>query len=284
MEMSAVATFFDTTPVFDAYAPNAELFRGQPDLYDATERDSVTGWRRTVSARAVVLPSRKVVTLGGQQYIAGRVVKDFFEGAPIREHLLLHPTDGSFQMGPAASFLIAVPNPGSAYGALSWRKEQKEEGESSQFFNLYNLYLADTESATRDHIVKGPGGNYFRIQNVELTTGGLKTLVCSELGADVYRTATITALAGTFDPYAESSGTSAPILVPCFFERFQTNFRYQERAFLKFEPGDRVVTINSTGAPLPTPGLKVNVGGKNYKAVAHQSDGAGCYEIHVRPA
>jgi len=277
------AQYFDKLTATDAYS-SATLFTCQLDQYDSTERDSLTSWRRSCSAPVITVPTRRAVAIGGQVYIVGRCVKDFFDEYVIREHAVLHPSDGLFTLGSAKEFLEEYAQIYQLYGAQSLRKEQREEGVSSQVFNVYNVYIGLTESAARDQILLSPSGVYFRVLNVETQSGEYKTLYVAELGASALLPVTYVASSGVYDSVTDSSGAEAPVYIDAFVERYQSNYRYMTQAATKFQDGDKVLTINAEAVATPKSNDRVQVSSIDYKVLAVQSDGAGSWELLIRPA
>lgn len=282
MDLFDAARYFDGMAVTDAYDASA-LFTGQMDQYQGTERDSMTGWRRSISAPAVTVPDRGAVSINGNIYLTGRTVEDYFQTEVIRTHLLLHPSDGLFTRGWAKAFIAEDDeNLTEAYAALAIRKEQKEESESSQFFSLYNIYIATSESVTRDQLVQSPDGVFFRVQSVEPQTGGFVTLYVSEL-----ETNTLIELsyyvAGEYDVTSDTVATEPAESISGFLERYQTNYRYTRWASEKFKNGDAVVTINADDIADPRNNDRIVIGSTGYRVLERQSDTQGCWELHVRP-
>jgi hypothetical protein len=283
MDIYDVAQYFDGLEVTDAYS-NAVLFTCQMDQYDGNERDSSTGWRRTCSAGDITVPTRRAVKIDSQAYLVGRLEKDYLCTRTIREHALLHPSDGLFTLGSAKQFITASTSLLSLHGAQSLQKEQKEEGESSQLFSLYSVYLGLNESASKDQIIKSPGGVYYRIQNVETQTGQYKTVHATELGASALLEVTYIASSGDYDHVTDLSGAETPVLIDAFFERYQSNYRYMTWAAEKFQNGDKVLTVNAEDVPAAANNDRVQVNSIDYRVLAVQSDGSGCWELHIRPA
>lgn len=283
MDIYDVAQFFDRLRVADAYS-NVFLFDCQMDQYDVSERDSSTGWRRTCSAKEVETPARRVVTIDSQAYLVGRVEKDYLNEYVIREHMLLHPSDGLFILGSAKQFISSSSALVSLHGARSLRKEQKEEGESSRLFSVYSVYVGLNEGVARDQIIKSPDGVYYRVQNVGIQTGQYKTVYAIELGGSALTEVTYIASSGEYDHVTDLSGAGTPVLIDAFFERYQANYHYMTWAAERFQNGDRVLTVSAEDAPAPLNNDRVQVAGDDYRVLSVQSDGSGCWELHIRPA
>jgi len=281
MDLMTAASFYDTLPVKDGYAGTA-LFDGQMDLYDGGARDGVTSYRRSISAAVVTRPARGVVLAGSDRYIIGREIKDYFDGEVIRSNLIIHPSDGLFTTGTAAQFLTTSVLLVSCYAAVSLNKEQKEESESSQYFNLVDVYCSTTETVPRGYLVKGPSGIYYRVQSFGMTTAGFQVLTCAELGAGVLLSSVSYVGPGTYVPATDSSTTPAPITISGILERYQSNYRYLLNEAKKFEVGDKVLTVTVAALATPAVGAHVTAGGVVYDVLGYQSDGFSAWELHLR--
>lgn len=280
MEFADACKFFDDQPVLDGYS-GALLFYGQPDLFDAAERDSETGWRRTLSAAALTFPARNCVQIGTDRFIAGRSVKDYFQGAKVREHMLLHPADYLVTASHPAGFLGAIGS-FTLYAGLSWLKERKEEARTSEAFSVYDIYCSTTEAIVPGMLIKTPAGVYLRVQGIDQRSGGLLVLVSQELGADAQRSVSYI-VAGAYDPATDSSSASAPIAAAAFVEPFVTNYNYMTNGATPYEKADRVVTVRAATVATPKPGDTLVDQSLTFQVLEKQDDGNGCWELHVRP-
>lgn len=280
MDLSAAAAFFDNQPVYDAYTGDL-LFMGQPDLYDASERDSPTGWRRSISAAAVTIPARGCMILGSQKFIAGRIVEDFFDGEVLRQHLIAHPADGLMSLGAASTFLSAG-TPTSLYAALSWIKDRKEESTTSTAYAVYDFYCHESESLVVGQILQNAVGEYFRVEGVSIRSGGLRTGLAYSLGASALRSVSYTVLGTEYDPESDSSTAEAPILINAFVESFYTNYHYLTNAADKFERADVVFTILASDVDDPQPGDTVTDATTVYNVISAQAAGS-AWLVHGRP-
>jgi len=281
MKISDAASFFDTQPVSDAYTGEF-LFNCQPDLYDSTTRDSVTGWRRSLVSEEVVVPTRGCIEFGSSYYLMGRLIEDFFQGSSIRVNAVIHPSDGLFSIG-FASDVLASETLVSMHAAHAIRKETADSTESSQLFNTMSIFVSETEVPLRDQILVGPDGGYFRVQNVISTTGGYLVLACSELGVEALQSVTYIA-AGAYDPVTDVKSAATPILTTGIVERYQTNFRYVNQANATYERGDKITTLLKSVVTTPKPDEELTVFGESYLIIQAIDDGAGCWEVHMRAA
>ena len=303
MDLATATTYFDNQPVLDAYS-GARLFYGQPDLYDASERDSETGWRRTVSAREITLPARGCVKLDDDIYLVGRVVKDFFQGENHRQHLLLQPVDMLFTCGATSDFLSAASLT-PFYGALSWTRELKDAELTSEAFPVYKLYaswtreLKDaeltseafpvyklyaslTETVSTGNLVSDADGNYYRAHTVSKQTGGLRVAVVYSLGAAALRSIQYSVSGDAYNSVTDSYGVAAPISVSALVEPYLVNYRFANESAAKFLPSDLVVSVQTAEVTEPKPGDTFVDGTVTYRVLECWAAN-GCWEIHARP-
>lgn len=279
MEFSDVASYFDNQPVSDAYT-GAFLFDSQPDLFDASTRDAEAGWRRTLSAASVVMPARRCINFGGDIYVAGRSVKDFFQGEAVREYVLLHPADGLFTYGSPAAFLAAAGTT-SFYAGMSWVKERKTELLTSETTAIYDVYCSAVEPVSRGMLVLSGLGRYLRVHGIDTRSGGLAVLVAYDLGASALRQVSYSS-AGAYSVSSDSSTAGAPNSVAAIVEDFSSNYRYRNNAADTFARADKVVTVLKTAVTSPKPGDKLVDNGTTYRVISRADDGL-AWELHVRP-
>ena len=280
MEISDAAAFFDDQPVLDAYS-SVVLFDGQPDLFDATTQDSEAGWRRTLSAAAISIPARGCIKLGSEVFIAGRITKDYFDGAIIREHLLLHPADSLITSGTPDKFL-GVAGSVDFYAGVSWLKAKKDVERTSEASAIYDVFCSPTEGISPGMILLTPEARYLRVFAADTRSGDLAVLAAYDLGADALRSVSFVS-AGTYDPVTDSSGAAAPILADAIVEFFQSNYQYNTNAATEFEISDRVVTVRQAVIVDPQPGDTLEDQSQTFRVLERQSDTDACWALHVRP-
>lgn len=284
MDLSVAASMFDDQSVFDAYT-GALLFVGQPLNYDGSVRDSVASWRQSVSAAEITTPDRGVVTFGGDNFLTGRVVKDFFQGDVIRENVILHPCDDSYKKGSAVNFLTE-PIPVeivSFYGGVTWRKSSVDEKESPEFHNICDIYFSKLEDyPSPDSLILAANGMMYRVRSIEDREGGFMVAVCSELGANSVVDASYTSK-GLYSTSLDAMVASASVEVKAIVELTKTNFKFVVAATAKYEPGDRIISIREIDVNSPKPEDLVTASDIDYRVVSVHLDEAGsCWELHCR--
>lgn len=274
------SAYFDTLSVKDGYS-SAHLFYGQMDLYEGVERDGTTSYRRSLSAAAVTRPARGVVLVGSERFICGREIKDYFDGVAHRSNLLLHPVDGSVSVGTASTFLTTPTTPTAMYMAGSWLKNSSDEERTSTLTPVIEFHLPTEETVTAGMIIKNAAGSYHRVMVVNTRTSLLKIAVAYELGTAAKRSITYTARAA-YSVANDAYGTVAPLSVSVFVENWQTQYVYPNQAVEKLQVGDLIITVQTIYMS-PTIGETIVDSGRTYHIIGRQNDGAGCWNIQVRP-
>ena len=284
MDLSVAASMFDDQPVYDKYT-SVLLFTGQPLTYDGSVRDSVASWRQSVSAAEIVTPDRGVVTFGNETFIAGRIIQDFFQGDVIRENVILHPCDDTYQKAAAVDFLTPpIPDEVvSFYGGVTWRKSSSDEKESPELQNICDIYFSNTESyPAPDSLVLAGTGIMYRVRSIENREGGFMVAVCSELGFDSVVDVSYT-VKGAYNAATDSALEGAPIDIKAIVELAKTNFKFVVADTAKYEPGDRIVTIRAADIASPNPEDEVTISAAEYRVISVHLDEAGsCWELHCR--
>lgn len=282
VDLATIVSSHKQLSVYDGYTDDL-LFLGQTNPYNGSVRDSVASWRQFISASAITLPSRGVVRIGTERFLTGRVVKDFFQGEVIRENVVVHPCSDTYREVSAVDFLtdpsVVVP----FYGDAAWRKIDKDEMESTLFFNFCNIYMSITEPrATRDSLILSSAGILYRIQSVESLEAGFNVAVCSDLGDSSLITATYTAQ-GVYSASTDTLVAGTPADFPAIFELVQTNYRFSNLDAVKYKASDRIVTIRKSDVIQPQPADVCVAEGTSYRVISAQDDVEGTsWELHLR--
>lgn len=140
MTLAAASAYFDQTEVFDAYT-GVSLFFAQIDPYDDSKRDAMVAYRRVLSvAPGITIPDHRCIRVFGATYIvAGEPSIDGLSEAH-RVKYVLQSADGQFNVGSITQFLGGAPA-ATVFGFASWVKDAKQEGESSDVANIFEVIL-----------------------------------------------------------------------------------------------------------------------------------------------
>ena len=281
MDLQSSLSYFDDISVKDGYS-SAHLFYGQVELYDSSEGDAVLDYRRSISAATVVEPARGVVLVGSERYIVGRTIGDYFDGSLVWESLIGHPADYLFTLGSAKAFIDSTASY-TLYGAVATLKSAKEVGESSQVFGVSSFTCATAETGiARDLLLKDSSGRFYRIQGITFGAGSFLTVLCSELGSDVFQSSVQYSVAGGYDYTTDSSSMSDPDIISAFVERYQDNYRFITGDDKNFEAGDKIITVSNSDVLTPVVNSEAVVSGETYRVIGFQSDDNGGWELHAR--
>jgi hypothetical protein len=280
VKLSAVARYFDGLICDDAYTAGSP-FQVQFDLFDDTRRDGLTAERRIVSvAPEVNPPSRRVFVIneaGGQthRWIVGDVATDYFRSRPIRRKWICHEAQGLADLYTYMGAITGTPAT-SAYAAKAWIKGSKELEISSGLYNVWDIYLARTETVP---MVIRLGGKYYLTRTAYDTEGGFLALQTDEL---VDPSVSVTLVTRNYQPVTDI-WTTTETTIPGFLIRWQSHFRYFAQYSAKYEPGDAQLLVLKTDAPLLKQGDLVTVAGVGYTVLSTTDEG-GHWSAHVRPA
>lgn len=280
MKLAAAARHFDRLPCEDAYGAGSP-FLAQFDLFDDTRRDGLTAERRIVSvAPSVEPPARRVFQVaepGGlvHYWIVGDVATDYFRQAALRRKWICHEAQGLANLYTFADAIRGAAT-GTAYAAKAWIKGSKELEISSGLYNVWDLYLARTETAPD---VVELGGTFFLKRTAYPTEGGFLAIQADELEAPAV---SVSLQTRTYHPVTDS-WTTATDVVPGFFIRWQSHFRYFAQYDQKYEPGDAQLLLSRADVPALKQGDLVALDGRGYTVLAARDEGA-IWSAHVRPA
>lgn len=108
LKLSAAASYFDRTPVVDAYT-GAVICYGQVDPYDESKRDAGAAYRRVLSvAPGQVLPAHGAVSVLGMTWLVGRRERDGLQELH-RDKYVLQPVDTQFNVATLTGYLSGTP-------------------------------------------------------------------------------------------------------------------------------------------------------------------------------
>ncbi len=274
MRLYDAAKHFDDVLCTDAYGP--ATFYGQLDLYDDARREGLTVQRRILSvAPDVVIPARRVISFGGEQWLVGDDESDSFKGSLIRTKYILHRAGGIAAIQTPGQLLSAGGSP--AYGARLWVKDYREQAASSHLFGFFNLYLASTEAAAEGTYVTLQG-HIHRVRNAFLSVGGFLEAEASEVPAGV--------VAGTYkarsayDP-ATDAETLGNVAVSVLRVRWSDDFAYTTHGATKYEAGDIKGLVRKAAVTAAAPGDQLTLADGTWRVLAVESE-SDCWGLQLR--
>lgn len=277
MDISEAAVFFDNDPVRDGYT-DAYLFDGQVASYDDSSSDGATVRRRVMSAApTVALPTRKVVSIYGDRWLAGRGTADGFQGATVRQHFnMKRVTD-----------LVSVLTPeearAEASGTLAYvhklfLKDTVNSMTDSEYDCQFNVFIAPGETARKGSFLRDTEGRLYRVRNDYLPADEVRVLESDQLDIDALVTATFNT--GTYDPATDtvSAGTTTSKIIVLDTPKF---YRFRHVSDDRIKPGD--MTMFAASSLNCQPGTEFEIAGVKWEVLTVQPE-IDLLAIHARMA
>jgi hypothetical protein len=277
MTLAAASAYFDRTEVFDGYT-GASLFFAQIDPYDDSKRDAMVAYRRVLSvAPGVSIPDHRCIRVFGAVYIvAGEPSIDGLSEAH-RVKYVLQSADGHFKVGSISQFLASTPA-ATVYGFASWVKDAKQEGESSDVANVFEVILPLGTAVKPQQMLWQDGVAYIAIS--------VRRLPSDYVGITAVRLDQIEPIAATiqsrvYNPAAGAYTLGSAEIAQGLRVRWQSLFRYDAQLEERHQEGDFTLAL-----PEATPvnsSSKISFGGATYGVLAVNPI-EGAVTVHVRRA
>jgi hypothetical protein len=279
MRLSVAARYFDKTLCADAFALGTTFF-GQLDVFDDSKRDGATVVRRVLSvAPTVVLPARRVLTIGAEQWLVGQNEDDSFAGAVLRRKYILQRADG---VASIRTFGQAIAGAGGTdtYGAKLWVKDMKEIEVSSKLSGFFNIYLPSPETVAAGSVIS-LGGRLHVVRNTFKSSGGFLVTEGDELDAAAVLAGTYHGVTG----YAPATDvvTAGATAVTLLRIRYQDDYEYANEAEPKFVVGDIKAYVRKSQIATARAKDKVDLSALSW-LVESVSDENDCWGLHLRRA
>jgi hypothetical protein len=287
MKLSAVSAFFNQTTFSDAYRPFVKV-KGRLLAQDDNSRDSLSTERRVLAVKpGTSVPARRVLTLGGQQWIVGGRSMNFHGDEALHEHYTLHRAEGLVKVLSYEEALSIAPGQ-SMYAGRLWVKDDREETESSRQYPKYQFFLSPTENILDPTRVDWEGSEvnvlitmdnrWYLVRDIISTAGGFQMAVTDQLPEPVIAMVAFSSMAydmGLDKKVATTKNVNAINL------RWQASFDYTTAYSEKFEPGDRQLAVLKSDLT-PQAGDTVKLGPKPFKVMSKISQG-NLWFVHIRP-
>lgn len=238
MRLARAAAKFDRTVAVDAYTSSV-TFKCQLAPLDLYRIDGAAVKRRQMScAPRVVIPARKVVTIGGETYLIGDGSPDHYNGTVIRQNFVLQGASEICSLNTIAAELAGTVA-GSAYGSLVFSKYLPDGADTSKYPPQYQIFLAGSESVSPDSLVE-IDSRWFLIKDSYISLSGLRVALANEIQGTVFETVTVADR--TYSPVTDSyiSTTSSKKVMRV---RWQEHFTYISKAQIDYFRGDETVFV-----------------------------------------
>lgn len=269
MRLHNAASHFDDSELYDAYANNL-IGRGQLDPTDIFKLDGASVRRRVISvAPGLSLPTRRAVRLGADVYLMGEPSTDEWKGTPIRTKYVLHQTPGMATVKTLAEALADAAGI-TMYASREWNKDVADLKTSSDYFNDYHIFVANTETAAQGLLIF-IDDQWHYCHAVHPSLSGFTDLVSHEIIGPVFETAQV--MGRGYDPVTDTySGGDTP--VKTLRMRWQERFEYLTLAQEEYVRGDETVVILKSVFPNLKPSDKLTLSDGVWRVLAVRDDGA----------
>ena len=276
MRLHAASVRFDKSILTDAYTGGA-VGKGQLANSDYYKLDGASVRRRIISvAPSFIPPTRRAVGLGGEFYLIGEPSTDEFNGSPIRVSYVLHQTPGMATVKTVAEALAG--SAGTAmYASREWNKDVADLQHSSDYFNDYHIFVANTETVTSGLLVY-IDNQWHYCHAVHPSLSGFTDMVAHEIVGTVFET--ITATAKTYNPVTDAY-TDSSASVTVLRLRWQERFEYMTLAQETYQRGDETLVVLKSARPALKPSDTFTLSDGVWRVLSVRDDGL-TLSAHVR--
>lgn len=277
MDIAQAATFFDNDPVRDGYA-DTFLFYGQVASYDDSSSDGATVRRRVMSAApTVTLPTRKIVSIYGDRWLAGRGTADGFQSEAVRQHFnMKRVTDLMSVLTPEQARAEASGT--LAYVHKLFLKDTVNSLTDSEYDCQFNIFIAPGEMARKGSFLRDTEGRLYRVRNDYLPADEIRVLESDQLDTDALVSATFDT--GSYNPATDSvaAGTTVSKVIVLDTPKF---YRFRHISDDRIQPGD--MTMFAASSLNCQPGTKFEITGAKWQILTVQPE-VDLVAIHARLA
>lgn len=278
MKLANAANKFNTTVAADAYTP-AVTFMCQYDPLSFSKVDGVQIRKRQISvAPDVVLPTRGVVRVGGENYLIGHGAPDYWDNKVLRNTIIVQGADGLANLHSIAG-VLATATPVSAYAAVVFNKYLPDSADSSKYPPQYQVFLAESESAPSDSLIE-LNSEWYMVKESYKSTSGLRIALANVLDLPLFET--INYSVQTYAPVTDTY-TGVTTSVKIMRVKWQEHFNYLSIGSTTYERGDMQVFVLKTAMPAVKPSDTLTLSDGTWKVISRQSEGT-VWSIHVRRA
>lgn len=272
-EFFDVCHHFDDTALYDGYSA-ALLYYGQYSSFDESSPDGNITKRRTLSLSPnYSLPSRRVLSILGERWIAGDGNSDALHGAAMRRNYWLKKvTDTVNLLTPAQ--VCASASGTVTHVSKEFLKDTVNAVSDSGYDNFWLVYLAPAEPISKSRYIK-TDTSLLRVRSTHSDEAGFLVASCDELDSASLVTA-VFAGSGSFDPVTETYSGGSVSQVGILFDAYKA-YEYKTLADPKVNAGDLTLVVTNSVAP----GALVAIGSDTYRVLSQQVE-LDAYSLHLR--
>lgn len=275
MRLYDAARIADTVTASDAYTGDTFLCQFEPMSF--SKIDGVSILKRQASiAPTVAIPTRGCITIEGQTYLVGHGAPDYWNGSVIRVTLILQGATGLAELNSIAAELAGT-DPTEAYAALAFSKYQPDSDDSSRYQPQYQIFLAGSESAPADSLIK-LGGAWYLVKESYISTSGLLVSLVNLIATPDFET--ITFSSQTYNPLTDAY-TETTSSVKILRVKWSEHYKYLSIGSTQYERGDQQLFLLKATTPKPSDTLTLSDG--VWKVLSVQDEGL-LWTCHARRA
>lgn len=264
MHLPQVSSYFDRTPMWDAYTGRRLKARCQVTLWDTPRRDGMTTIRRTLFMKSgSKLPSRHAVIIGNQVWILARILNEDTWGnhvsrvgyvAQYAKKGIIARTDQVLLGGGLVSYVSRV-----------WVKDVKDISTTSEGQGQYYIYYTYSEPVEEGGFIF-VDGRWHIVRNTVKGTAGLMVASCNELEPDCIRTVVVVNQ-GVFDPVLEVYEGSQQVEIQALLLNYKDDYKHELPSREAEEIGDKRLRIASFDSDLISQSTQFEIDGVLWQVV-----------------
>lgn len=263
-ELHQVSSYFDRTPMWDAYTGQKLRAKCQVTPWDTPRRDGMTTIRRTLFVKfGTVFPHRGAVVIAGQVWIISRLNNpDTWGEAVAREGYVAQYA----RVGRLADTQEMIDGTGYlVYVSRVWIKDVKDITTTSEAQGQYYIYFTHVEPVKVGGFILSDG-RWHIVRNIINGTAGLMIAECNELEDDCVVDVEVR-LAGEYDPVSETYTDSEVVNFKSILMNWRDDYYHSMSSHEPEQVGDMRLRIPSGYANLVTEDTRLHLKGHEWKIV-----------------
>ncbi len=275
MKLSQAALWADNTLLYDAYDPSVLALKAQVSSYIDNQLDGAISKRRVISfAPGLNPPARRVAIWGGETWIIGDQLQDFWKGKPLRVSAATKRATGLYTINTPAQAVNAAGGT-EAFCQMVYYKDTVDPITTSQYTPQYQLFFSSVEDVKPGYVVVTNDQRYLHVRSAYPILDGFVCAEADELGFNARNTVTHYAL-GEYNVAADAKEETAEEVNALVLDYFQLYGRETALAYGQ-APGDLTFIVASA----PAAGERYMLDGLVYNVLGVKTNMDG-FTLHMR--
>lgn len=265
MRLKDAARRFNDTQAYDSYTGDPE-FICQFSSFDDKSADGATARRRVLNVpESVTIPTRRSVSLYGQNWLVGAGAPDSFAGSTVRVQYGMKRATDLASIASPSGVLSSTGTP--AYVHKRYYRDNLDTRTESDNQTAWNVFLAPVETVVVGMFIVTDA--LLRVRNLYLPVEGLRVAQCDDMGPTSIATAGFTEN-GVYNPltdsYAGVTITTSVIVID-----YARLYQLTTKADAIYEPGDVSVLVRQAAAT-PVTGSRFTMNGFTWRVLSVQAE------------